>query len=718
VPDPQTVQWQSTDDHAGPSVAGPSQWQSTDDHITTKTPSLDWSRVIQNLPGSLKNLVTSTAPGPNSDSLPPVPGFPARKDFQSDADYEAAFQKALETKTPLTGRFSNAHPDFASRFPMLASGFDSVEELAHNITHPREFFEKDPVGAANTYGNIMAGGLKGLAKAAPETADSAVAATKGAGKGAVDSLKKLNYKTDIMLPGFAGQAVGVGYHGGIGLALGGKMVTGAVRGALDALAARHAELAEATAARDAAAAKAADAIRANIPKAESAPAATAEQPPVPLPESRQLPAPSGKPPIIAGPITPQGITGQDVTASNRPIDEAAPATPPASPDAAPRDGEIISKDELAQSADVTAKPRTKYAELSEEDKARVDSVYRGLHDRPLSPAAALPTTPESTRVEWQTPAEKAAAAAKSGAQANSPTAEVSKAADANPAPAKETPAEEPHSFSSTQVQLPPSAPTSRVVNLPGDASKAFAPAKIMSEEGLTQYARENGLGEDEARQNLEGDGYQIVGRSYINRALHGIGSELGLDHEALSDVAKMQYRVKSMTQLSQENMLELYQNLLDKRSISEPLRGKLEMAEEAQKSKTQQWTPPAVASPGDTPRQAGVVEPSVSPAPPSSLPESAAAGSSRSAQKEAAGANTDVPSALKNNPKALAAAQALKDALEKPEDLKNAAALETTEAPATPVKSWPLINVGDVVQIKSGRFVKVKGLRPDGSIIY
>jgi len=93
----------------------------------------------------------------------------------------------------------------------------------------------------------------------------------------------------------------------------------------------------------------------------------------------------------------------------------------------------------------------------------------------------------------------------------------------------------------------------------------------MSEEGLTRYARENGITEDEARTNLTGDGYAIIGRAKLNRALHGMGSELGLDHDALSDVVKQTFGVKSMTQMSQEHMLELYENLMNLRSASEPL---------------------------------------------------------------------------------------------------------------------------------------------------
>lgn len=163
-------------------------------------------------------------------------------------------------------------------------------------------------------------------------------------------------------------------------------------------------------------------------------------------------------------------------------------------------------------------------------------------------------------------------------------------------------------------------PASRVVNVPVDPSKQFAPSKLMTEEGLAQYAKDNGIPEDQARTALSSEGYQVIGRAQLNRALHAIGSEMGMDHDTLSDVAKITHRVKSMTQLSQEQMLGLYQDLLDKRSISEPLVNKSEMGTEA-------------------------------------------AGQPTKAPGNSTSGKTAVPAVLQNNPKALAAAQALSDAL-------------------------------------------------------
>jgi hypothetical protein len=208
-------------------------------------------------------------------------------------------------------------------------------------------------------------------------------------------------------------------------------------------------------------------------------------------------------------------------------------------------------------------------------------------------------------------------------------------------------------------------PSSRVVEIPANPEQNFGASKLMTEEGLTQYAKDNGVTEEEAANSLAADGYSVVGRSQINRALHGIASELGMDHDTLSDVAKIKHRVKSMTQLSQEDMLGLYQDLLDKRSASEPLINK----------------PDRMAAIEGTPAST-----------PQGSPE----------QAIPAG---QVPTALQNKPDALAAAQALKAGLE-------------TEPPTPPEGIWPLLKPGDVVQLQGGKTVKVKAVKQNGEILY
>lgn len=98
------------------------------EHTQPRT-TLDWSHVVSNLPHSAMQFIEGTIHNP-SDQAPDVKP---------------------------SGRFSKAHPDFADRLPMIASAADSVEELVHNVRHPVDYFEKDPVGAVNTFGQLARG---------------------------------------------------------------------------------------------------------------------------------------------------------------------------------------------------------------------------------------------------------------------------------------------------------------------------------------------------------------------------------------------------------------------------------------------------------------------------------------------------------------------------------------------------------------------------------
>lgn len=337
-------------------------------------------------------------------------------------------------------------------------------------------------------------------------------------------------------------------------------------------------------------------------------AARAAQQPVPV--QRQLPPVS--PTITAGPITPSETVGsaqEPITytpptipdtsgpvptdkVTGRPLSAAPPAAAPAE--------ELITKQEIAKGLEGKA------------DQGFIDAIYNQIHGiETPAPAKALPPdqSPLLTgELEYQAPDQPDATPPPA---AGSPTPPVPAVAQPETL-ATAAPAEEP--------VAPVKPPASRVVNYPGDPSKEFAPSKLMTEEGLAQYAKDNGIPEDQARTALSSEGYQVVGRAQLNRALHAIGSEMGMDHDTLSDVAKITHRVKSMTQLSQEQMLGLYQDLLDKRSISEPLVNKSEMGTEA-------------------------------------------AGQPTKAPGNSTSGKTAVPAVLQNNPKALAAAQALSDAL-------------------------------------------------------
>ncbi len=63
----------------------------------------------------------------------------------------------------------------------------------------------------------------------------------------------------------------------------------------------------------------------------------------------------------------------------------------------------------------------------------------------------------------------------------------------------------------------------------------------------------------------------IVDRSAMNNMIHAVGARLGMDHEMLSDAARRTYRVKSMTQMSEDQMLDMYSNLLKKSPVGSPL---------------------------------------------------------------------------------------------------------------------------------------------------
>ncbi len=144
-----------------------------------------------------------------------------------------------------------------------------------------------------------------------------------------------------------------------------------------------------------------------------------------------------------------------------------------------------------------------------------------------------------------------------------------------PAEAAVTPAPTPPQEAAPGAAQPPipanesPAPSSRVVQT--TTADGVGQSKLMSEEGMLSYAKEHGFTEAEARTRLEQSGHSILTRGRINRALHGMASELGIDHAGLSDIAGMEHGVKSLTQLSQDDLLGMYENLQNKRSISEPL---------------------------------------------------------------------------------------------------------------------------------------------------
>jgi hypothetical protein len=108
---------------------------------------------------------------------------------------------------------------------------------------------------------------------------------------------------------------------------------------------------------------------------------------------------------------------------------------------------------------------------------------------------------------------------------------------------------------------PPASPPTTAGDLMQQAAPQSGP-KLMTEEGARQYAADNGIAEDDARRILARNGVKILDRGQINRGLH----YQGIGHSALSDSAGLSYGVKSMKDLTDEQMLDTYIDLLGKRS--------------------------------------------------------------------------------------------------------------------------------------------------------
>jgi GNAT superfamily N-acetyltransferase len=851
------------------------------------SPSLDWSQVVKNLPGSLSNFVKSINQG-----LGPTGAnwSPDQLKYFQDADAAEKAGKPAPEVPPPSGRFSQAYPDVAKSHPTIASAADSLEELVHNVTNPKEFFEKDPVGAVQTYGNLARGGVAALGAAVPAVADATKAVAEGAKGAATGAAKGAVAPTELSgrfrgIPFSVGTKVPASVSGGVsggiaghylagtaGMAVGATVgaavpiIKGGIQGAREALAnlaAKRAAAADALSAVQDAQQTAADAIKATpappgrqLPPAStpivagpvSAPPDTSG--PIPtdpvtgrpldrvppqeaLPVSRQLPAASA-PPITAGPITPREDIGNPPVpkvdtsgliptdqVTGRPLDRTYPVegaqspTPSANAPTASANGaanatttaagtpEMVSLDEIARG--ITG---GKFADLSPQQQRMAQQVYDEIH----TPAhVALPAQPEPSSATSPQPASSAyrgggnadtqpsgatpepgnqetGANASAAGERETSQAQPSKLpagvtieselypdghginveardADGNrvgratffgPNPKSSEPMDtetvgdipQGHLYPAQVAVNPESqrqgigtalydeaarewekstgkapqflpgdgrteagqafrqtydarsasanpAPASRVVNVP--ASAEFAPSKLMSEEGLTKYANDNGVTEDEARKMLEGDGYQIAGRSQLNRALHAVGTELDMDHDTLSDVAKIQFRVKSMKQLSQEDMLQFLEDLNNRRAVNNPMLGKGELAD---KFAGQSETNRKVIG-NQTEEFPNPSAPAPTPAPGSTTKRPASFGDQLRESAEAALA--------RRSPQAVAPAQALKTALETP--------TEAAPASGTP-RTFPLINVGDTVQLRTGRYVKVKSVKPDGTFTY
>ncbi len=672
-------QWESTSDHlaapGSPAATGgmpdpstaDSGWDSTANHVTTPGVGAHISAFLNGLktapllhPIDSIGSIISMARHPIDTAESVVKGFDTSQDRASAAWKSGQYAPAV------------IHEGLAF-LPLIGPAIDQ---------HYQEMKDAeargDTVGQAEAAGKLIGIGASAelarrapdIIAAAPKVASDAGTAIAGAAKGAFQTAGDIRYK-DMIVPGAIGEMIpGVGWKAGAAIGIGLKFGKGAVEGALSDLAAKRATAAateaahaEALAAANKAAEDAAATIKgASVSTGEAAAPSAPEMQPVP-PE-RQLP-PAGKPPIIAGPArtiaggadtidyVPPSIPAESSgpiptdPVTGRPLDMGPAPTPraPAAPAATTPSGqpELISLDDIARGMGPNVK---RFADLTDQQKRMAQQVYDEIHAGPTYVKPAEPAPEPTSSATSQPPgASPDVPRETEPTTQNAPSNEGDKGA----------------------VEEPVSPLAVRSITVP--ATKNFPTTKIVSEEGLRQYANDTGLSEDQARQQLESEGHTVLGRSQLNTRLHDIGGELGMGHDQLSDVAKIQFGIGSMTQMSQEDMVQLLDDLNNKRAIAPPVKGKGELT---QQFRAEQVSPPRISRLGDFGEQ---------------LRQSLEA----SKAKET-GAITPVATAA-------------------PE------ATPAVEAPSAP-KSFPLVNVGDTVQLRSGRYVKVKALKPDGTIVY
>ncbi len=100
-----------------------------------------------------------------------------------------------------------------------------------------------------------------------------------------------------------------------------------------------------------------------------------------------------------------------------------------------------------------------------------------------------------------------------------------------------------------------------------------APRKLITGQGVKQFAKDNGIPEAKAEDMLRADGYGVVERQQLNKMVHAAGAERGLDHAALSEKANNTYG-SGMGKITDDNLLEMYNDLASKQAMREPLAGK------------------------------------------------------------------------------------------------------------------------------------------------
>lgn len=167
-----------------------------------------WQKVKDNFIPSVINFVKSNAPGPTSSDLP----MPGRKDGETQDAYWKRMQDTNAAATP---------GDKPEQHPLIAAAIQSAKDFASKIADPAKFFEDDPVGAVQTYGNLLRSGLevgKGVVTGAKAVGDALPAGytdiAKGTGKVAMGAALPLATHALGVSPGVEAAADMAGFQYG------------------------------------------------------------------------------------------------------------------------------------------------------------------------------------------------------------------------------------------------------------------------------------------------------------------------------------------------------------------------------------------------------------------------------------------------------------------------------------------------------------------------
>jgi hypothetical protein len=303
----------------------------------------------------------------------------------------------------------------------------------------------------------------------------------------------------------------------------------------------------------------------------------------------------GEPEPVVPPVTAEEAAAPAVQSLGT-LEYTAPGVPPAAPAATAAPAAAAPEAAAPEAAPAEAAPPAKPAaadiaaqlEASMRTEALTDYIVRtkipphivgnfgDAHWATIAREAGVePPTPENIAQVLDNLAQHEAAQNITATTAPNSPAEA--AAEFQQNRALRNPGEEPPAAAAPEPAPPPQPETppagaaapKHAIDVPGSADRPAS--KWMTEDGLRDYAAENKLTEDAARTALTESGYKIRGRRMLNSAIHALGGELGLDHELLRETASITYGVKSLTQLTQDQMLEMYNHLAERQAAAAPL---------------------------------------------------------------------------------------------------------------------------------------------------